>query len=238
MRPFGEIADLDLDFGDADRLTLVTTLLAQCDQRRDPALWWSAPVGRRIAALLHVVALSERRDHLELTARCVAPACGESFEYALPLQALARSGADASPMHIQLGDSRVLTMRRPTGADLRRWREAPAASRAEAVRLMLDTLILSGEAGEDDEATVSASVAAVDPLVDFTVACQCPACGVPNEVAVDLEALALSRLGARQRSLLQEVHRFASHYGWTEAEVLAVPAFRRARYVALMEQQS
>ena len=77
----------------------------------------------------------------------------------------------------------------------------------------------------------------MDPLVDFTVSCCCPACGAPNEVAVDLEALALTSLLGRQRALLQEVHRFASRYGWTESEVLALPPARRARYLAFFEDE-
>jgi hypothetical protein len=102
---------------------------------------------------------------------------------------------------------------------------------------MLDSLVLEGRAGPEDVAAVSASIAAMDPLVDFTVASQCPACGAPNEVTIDLEALALTRLVARQRALLDEVHRFASHYGWTETEVLAVPEARRARYLSLIADQ-
>ena len=58
-----------------------------------------------------------------------------------------------------------------------------------------------------------------------------------DEVAVDLEALALRRLYARQDALLATVHRLASRYGWTESEVLAVPARRRARYLALIEEE-
>jgi hypothetical protein len=137
-----------------------------------------------------------------------------------------------------LDERRSLTMRRPTGDDLRRWRDARPASPAQARRVMLDSLVLAGEVEPEDEAAVSASIAALDPLVDFTVACRCPACGASNEVAVDLETLALTRLLARQRALLQEVHRFASHYGWTESEVLAVPPTRRARYLALIEGQA
>ena len=237
MRPFGDAVDLDLDFGQPDRPGLVTTLLAQCGEHRDPAFWWSQPVGGRTAALLRLVALTEQRDDLSLSARCVAAACGKSFEFELPLRSLPGGAADAGPLRVQLDDKRALTMRRPTGEDLRRWRDAQPMSRAEALRVMLDSLVLAGQAGPEDEAAVSASIAAMDPLVDFTVSCRCPTCGAPNEVAVDLEALALARLVGRQRALLDEVHRFASHYGWTESEVLAVPPARRARYLALIEDQ-
>ena len=236
MRPFGHAADLDLDFGQPDRPGLVTALLAHCGGRPDPAFWWSQPVGERTAALLRLVALTDERGDISLGARCVAGACGESFEFDLPLRSLTGAVADAGPLHLQLSDGRALTLRRPTGDDLRRWRDAQPASRAEALRLILDALVLAGHAGPDDEAAVSASIAAADPLVDFTVSCRCPACGARHEVAVDLEALALARLGGRQRALLQEVHRLASHYGWTESDVLAVPPERRARYLALIEE--
>jgi hypothetical protein len=120
MRRFGDVVDLDLDFGQPDRPGLVTALLAQCDQRGDPAFWWSQPVGGRIAALLRLVALTEQHDNFSLSARCVAAACGESFEFELPLHWLPRSEADVGPLRVQLDDERALTMRRPTGADLRR----------------------------------------------------------------------------------------------------------------------
>lgn len=238
MRPFGAAVDLDLDFGHADRPGLVTALLAQCGEARDPAFWWSQQVGARIAALLRLVAVTEARDQIALSARCNAAACGEAFEFELPLRGLPGGEADAAPIRLRLGDSRALTMRRPTGGDLRRWHAAQPVSRAQALRVMLDSLVLAGEVAPEDEAAVSAAIAALDPLVDFTVACRCPACGAPNEVAVDLETLALTRLVARQRALLQEVHRFASHYGWTESDVLAVPPDRRARYLALIEDQA
>ncbi len=238
MRPFGAAVDLDLDFGHADRPGLVTALLAQCGEPRDPAFWWSQPVGARTAALLRLVAVTEARDQIALSARCNAAACDEAFEFELPLRGGLPGGeADAAPIQLRLSDSRALTMRRPTGEDLRRWRTAQPASRVQALRVMLDSLVLAGEVEPDDEAALSASIAALDPLVDFTVACRCPACGTPNEVAVDLETLALARLVARQRALLHEVHRFAMHYGWSESEVLAVPPARRARYLALIEEQ-
>lgn len=240
MRPFGQAADLDLDFGDPDRPGLVTTLLAQCDERRDPAFWWSQPVSGRTAALLRLIALTEQRGALSLNARCVAAACGETFEFELPLQALqdCQPAEDAGPILVRLDAQRSVTIRRPTGADLQRWRERPPASPTAAMRLMLDTLLLEGQASPDDEPALSASLVAADPLVAFTVSCRCPACGAAQDVAVDLEGLALGRLRARQQALLQEVHCLASRYGWTEAEVLAVPPARRARYLALMEASS
>jgi hypothetical protein len=233
MRPFGCAADLDLDFGQADRPGLVTALLAQCAGDRDSQFWWAQPVGERTAALLRLVAATEQRDEIALNSRCAA--CGDTFEFALPLRTLPRAASET--VEIRLGEARVLRMRRPTGDDLRRWHAAQPVSRAEAFHLMLESLVLEGHAGPDDEAALSASFESMDPLVDFTVSCRCPACGAAREVAVDLESLALASLARRQRALLREVHCFAVHYGWTESEVLAVPPTRRARYLAFIEEQ-
>jgi hypothetical protein len=233
MRPFGHAADLDVDFGQSDRAGLVTTLLANCSDRDDAAFWWSQPVGVRTAMLLRLVAVTEERDDISFAARCW---CGESFEFAVPLLSLPGT-ADQTPLHVRLDDQRTLTMRQPTGEDLRRWRAAEPRSRADALGVMLDSLVLAGAVAPGDEAALAASISAMDPLVDFSVSGHCPACGAPNEVAIDLELIALERLAGRQTALLNEVHRFASSYGWTESEVLAVPPSRRARYLRLIEEQ-
>jgi hypothetical protein len=102
---------------------------------------------------------------------------------------------------------------------------------------MLESLVVVGDVALADEALVSAALAAADPLVDFTVSCACPACDAPNEVVVDLERLALSRLAAQQTQLLHDVHRLASRYGWTESDVLAMPPARRTRYLSFIDNE-
>jgi hypothetical protein len=61
-------------------------------------------------------------------------------------------------------------------------------------------------------------------------------CDVPTEVRIDLEDIALTRLQQQQRALLREIHVLASHYGWTEAQILAVAPARRARYLSLIDE--
>jgi hypothetical protein len=55
------------------------------------------------------------------------------------------------------------------------------------------------------------------------------------QAEVDLEALALVRLRAVQRKLVDAVHRLALAYHWTETEILALPSWRRERYLALID---
>lgn len=241
-RAFGSADDLDVEFGTDDRQALVTALLASCGAPRDARYWWAQPVSRRIGALLRVLAMTEATDRLELQAACGSRACAELFEFELPLAMLmAQARAPAEEVvWLTLGDGghhRSVSMRRPRGADLRAWRRAslqqagPANTRQAAVKAMLDSLIVEGEITIDDEAELAATLAAMDPLVAFTVTCPCPVCGENNAVRVDLEQIVLARLRRCQTALLREIHLLATHYGWSEREVLAVPPARRRRYL-------
>lgn len=235
-RAFGRAEDLEFDFAlaqGAARADLVTALLEACGGEGDADHWWAQPLGARIAALLAVLRRSQGGDSLDLRLRCADPGCNEVFEIALPYVALQAPPPRA--VACVLPGARQVQMRPATGDDLRRWRAAGAASGEAALQMMIDSLRLSGEAGVDDGPALAEAIATMDPLVDFSVSCHCPACGSEDEHAVDLESQALSRLALLQRALLRQVHIFASRYGWSESEVLAVAPARRARYLDLIE---
>ncbi|MEW6371126.1 MAG: hypothetical protein AB1584_09330 [Pseudomonadota bacterium] len=235
LRPFGQPADLDLDFGQADRPALVTTLLAGCSAALDAAWWWGQPVGVRTAALLRLAVADAGAGEIGFSAQCAAAECGEAFEFSLPLAALAgQAGQTLIP--VALGPGRGLVLRRPTGADLRTWRTRAPDAPQETVRAMLADLIVDGAAGPDDTDAVSRALAEADPLVAFEVDAECPACGAQNQVPIDLEDYALARLLRRRRALLREVHELASHYGWSERQILALTPARRAEYLALVAE--
>ena len=230
-RPFGSAAgDLEIDFGSADRPAQVTALLAACDPGADAAAWWRRPVGERIAALLALEQRTTGREAITLTLRCGRAGCGARYEIELPYAALPTS-TDAPTVAIEREDGATVVLRRPTGDDLRAWHLQPPASHAE----MLARLAVDGQADAGAALRSAEALAAADPLLDFGVACVCPECGESTEREVDLEGIALQRLAARQHAVLREVHALASRYGWTEAEIFAVAAPRRARYLDLIE---
>jgi hypothetical protein len=63
------------------------------------------------------------------------------------------------------------------------------------------------------------------------------ACG-HETTQLDTAALLWDEITARAGALLHEVHRLASAYGWSEAQILALSPARRARYLALVEGMS
>lgn len=236
IRRFGTAQDLEINFESADRPELVTALLSQCDAGGgDTQSWWSQSVGMRTAALLDLLTATEATSQLSLTARCMSPKCAATFAFDLPLSVLPAAERSGTTVQVSCSSGSTLTLRRPTGADLRHWRDAQPHSRADAVRLMLDTLLIEGEVRPEDEDALSAAMSSMDPLVDLSAVCECPECGATNEVSIDLEGIVLNHLRARQHALLHEVHRLATHYGWTEREILGIEPKRRARYLELIE---
>lgn len=236
-RPFGCAEDLEVDFSTDDRPALVTTLLASCGEPRDDKYWWSQAVGGRTAGLLRLLAVTDGVDHLSLQARCQVLSCKEQFEFELPLTLMTEQAPGSDPVQVVLDGGRLVSLRRANGQDLREWRKQRMASRGEAVAAMLENLLVDGQAMLEDEPALAKALSALDPLVAFTVSCACPVCAFPNEVEVDLENIALTRLKQRQFALLREIHQLASRYGWTEAEILAVPTKRRACYLAMIEEE-
>jgi len=234
MRTFGRVEDLDLEFASADRPTLVTALLAQC-AGGDADYWWTQPVGARAAALLELYAFNGRTDQVELSAGCLRPLCGVTFGFTLPLRELSAQVPRAETWHVSVAEGHRITLRWPTGRDLLRWRAARPATREQALAMMLDDLVLDGRPTADDAAVIAQALADSDPLVVLTVAAECPACGHTQDVAVDVEGLVLLHFSQQQRVLLYDVHRLATRYGWTEAEVLNVPPARRALYLSLID---
>lgn len=233
-RAFGTPEDLAIDFACSDRPALVTRVLSGCLPAGDDMDWWQRTVSERTAALLGVVAASEAQPALSLQARCRQPRCAELLSFDLPLQDLVSLAAPAGSIDLTLPGGEV-RLRRPTGADLLQWRRLADTGRHGLMRAMLQTLLLAGELRDEDEPALRDALGKADPLVAFAVECQCPACGAAVEVDVDLESIALQRLRGRQEALLREIHLLASHYGWSEEAIAALPAARRARYVALIE---
>ena len=91
------------------------------------------------------------------------------------------------------------------------------------------------------EALPSEIVAAVietisdrDPGADIQFDVHCPACGHAWLTDFDIGAFFLKELDTEVRSLLADVHRIASTYGWAEKEILDMDPVRRRYYLEMI----
>ena len=140
------------------------------------------------------------------------------------------------------GPGPELTLRAPRGDDQQAWE---AAGKVPTSAEMAEALLATAEGPLPDNLDLSEGVVdalgerleVLDPLNAMTVAAACPACGRENEIDFDLEVLLIARAAARQRELIDVVHRIARAYHWSEAQILALPARRRASYLQRIERE-
>jgi hypothetical protein len=231
-------AALEVDFGKTPAPQLVTAILAACspDDLLDEELW-ALPVGSRLQHLLTILAL-EGEPALWAQLRCANADCGEAIEVELSpgeLVALAAEHAEDSVV-ADVGERR-LNLRRPIGTDQLVWQERAFSDEAEA-RCSVVADLTGLDATDVDNALmerVEAALARVDPLVSLELDAVCAYCERQYTYELDLLELVLGRFREDQDELLAELHVLASHYHWTETEILVVPAGRRARYLELVE---
>jgi hypothetical protein len=74
------------------------------------------------------------------------------------------------------------------------------------------------------------------PLLAPSVVIECPTCGHGSEAAIDAVDLAWAVVAEQASALLDDVVVLARAYGWSEAEVMAVPGDRRALYRRAAEE--
>jgi hypothetical protein len=236
---------LGLDLGGAADAGLITAVLTRCARDRQgkpvPAeRLWGLRVGQRVLALLKV-AEAGGLDGIEVPLLCPTTGCGADIAIALTPTELAdlAEGQGSGPVSVDLGDG-LLRLRLPTGDDQRAWAQCSYPSRDQAVAAMIEGLRLDGPQralDEGERALVEAELDAHDPLVRCAVQVRCPECGGLGVHEIDLAGILLRRLRTAQAALLEAIHRLARHYHWSEAEIVSLPPWRRAHYLALLERE-
>ncbi|KQP12281.1 hypothetical protein [Pseudorhodoferax sp. Leaf267] len=161
--------------------------------------------------------------------------CGQRLAFTLDARVLlpATADEDDAPRTTEAAGLRV---RAPSLRDLAG--VATEADAERAMRALLARCTLAGDLAQVDDAalaTIEDALDALDPQADLVLALQCVACGHAGQAQLDAGALLWDEIDAQARVLLAEVHRLASAYGWSEAQILALSPARRASYLALVE---
>lgn len=224
FRRFGSHAgDLDVDLT-AVRPHAITGVLAACavtDVDRDAL--WDLPVGKRIEYLLALTGA----DEFDAELRCAA--CAAVFEVTLTVAELLDAAAAAGSGAIVVGDARF---RRPAGRDQLAWLEGAGTYDVSLTERIVATLALDD--ADCALADVEAAFDVADPLLRAAVTAACPECGYEAEHDTDPAGMALNHLTGAQDSLLAAVDALATAYHWSEAQILALPDWRRARYLQMI----
>lgn len=242
MRKFGILeSDLAIDFGGEAAPFLITRILEQCtvdpDNRLPVGYFRELPVGKRLECLL-AVAVGDEGSAFRFPFHCSG--CGEEIELELTLEDIAEQQREADQIETVLVEvrGRRYAFRKPRGSDQERWAGMVFRGDEDAMYAMISALALNDDFPEsldpDMIDVIDEAMYEADPLVNFHCRVTCAECDAPNEFLVDLCDVALGMLGRLQQQLLVMVHKFASHYHWSEGEIFSVPHWRRKEYLDLI----
>ena len=205
----------------------VDQLLCAClGESCDTVQRWD--VARRLDALI-AIRQADGRDTESVALRCAS--CQAPFEIEIDLAACRLPLSDAAVAFESAG--RTLKARLPTGAEQGRWQRERTP-----LRLVAASLLQSPE--EPDEETLAAlndALATRDPLRELPLEPTCPECGVTGDDKLDLEAHLVDCFAQQQSAWLGEIATLAQAYHWSEAEIAAMPAWRRAFYLQQLDAQ-
>lgn len=177
-------------------------------------------------------------DELE----CVCPCtCGETLELTLSIgELLAGAAADPLPptAAAPLAAGGTLRVRAASGADQERAAERARTDPEGAVReLVAGCIVERGEEPEPDGdvlALASELLERLDPGAEILLRGACPACGAELVALLDPGSYLWTELERWNEALDLEIHLLASHYHWSEGEIVALAPARRARYLELV----
>lgn len=195
------------------------------------------PLGRVMAALLRLRAASFG-TRIDSHVDCAH--CGTRLELRLDTSALLQPEDESDDAtEVDVAGRHV---RAPGLRDLAAVAHEADAGRA-ARRLLARCTLRNGDSdGDDTSATlpddalraIEDALEAADPNADLAFDVRCEACGTHSTAQLDAGTLLWEEIDARARTLLAEVHALASAYGWSEREILALGAARRAGYLSMV----
>lgn len=234
-----DLVDLNVDFG-LPRPELVTLLLGSClhqigGEKIGAHATWDWTVNERLQGLL-AIANASIGDTSTAIAICSNEQCQGKVELELSLASFAETPA-ATKMDWLSPQGESFFCRLPTGQDQRAWYNQSQHLSDESwfVTRLLETKsneLLPAELPREWIDSLGAALATADPLTALTLAVNCPFCAQPLDVEIDLEWLLIDGLCALQRNLIEQVHCLASHYHWNESDIVALPHWRREKYLS------
>jgi len=168
------------------------------------------------------------------TSEC--PQCRERVEFSLDTRTLADTGKFAEPAREIKVNRTCVRFRLPTSRDLAEAVMAPDQSCG--VRRLIERCVieprLPEELSDDFVEALSHAMAKADPLAEIIISLGCPNCGKHWELLFDIGDFFWNEITAQAHRLVYEIDALARAYGWTEREILNLPAQRRRTYLEML----
>jgi hypothetical protein len=183
-----------------------------------------------------LLALHAELSEAPIEARLRCSECGTDNAFEVPAaDILACPVPDADTRVRVRSGNRRLIFRLPCMADL----AAAAGDPADPLGLIVARCRTGGKGPVPASviARLSARFEALDPAARILVDLGCAECGSPIRASVDLAEFVAAGVARLVDRLQREIHVVAGAYGWSERAILALPAERRRRYVAMIAAQ-
>lgn len=219
------------------------SLLAAASPGVSPDSLARLPVGQRDGRLLTLRAWTFGE---QLLGFATCPACEESLELTFNVNDIRVAADEDVPDAFDLDiDAYHLRFRLPNSLDMM----ASASNGDDAVTVrqrLLERCFLAAE--QDGEAhslnrlpssvitTMAMRMAEADPQADVQTALVCPACDHQWQAAFDIGTFFWMEINEWARRTLRIVNALAAAYGWREADILAMSAWRRQLYLNMVNQ--
>jgi hypothetical protein len=185
------------------------------------------PLGEITASVLR---LREAWFGKRICAHVVCEHCGERLELVVSVDDLLQTEAPVAREVEAAGVRCRLPCLRDLAA-VAGERDATRCARQLLERCLVDAASALSEIALRE---VEDALEAADPNADLAFDVCCEACGHVGMAQLDAGAVLWDEIDARARTLLGEVHLLAAAYGWTEREILALGAERRASYLSMV----
>ncbi|HEX4667185.1 MAG TPA: hypothetical protein VH207_11340 [Chthoniobacterales bacterium] len=192
-------------------------------------------VGERDARLLELRAMV-LGPHAEGFAEC--PRCQERVEFALETGTLAPEGRasarppDALAPHEIEENGATIPFRLPTSRDLAE--AVTALDSSDTLRRLVQRCSGREDLPNETIETLSRAMLAADPQAEIILRLTCPACAHAWDLLFDIVEFFWKEISAQAQRLLREIDTLARAYGWTEREILNLPAQRRQTYLEML----
>ncbi|MDH5178859.1 MAG: phage baseplate protein [Gammaproteobacteria bacterium] len=196
-------------------------------------------IGRRDALLLELREKTFGRQ-LEGFASCLH--CGERLEFAVATSDIRVGVGEQQPEYHFEYQGRAIRFRLPDSTDLVAVSHLPDPNLAGAElvsRCLLDQLTVADKAEQvmPDTGLVNAvaeQISQCDPQAEVLFDLHCPACNKDSQSLFDIGGYIWIEFTDLARRLMQQVHWLARGYGWKEADILRMSAWRRRYYQELL----